>query len=59
MDIAAMSMQMSMAQVQEAANISVMRKAMDMQETQMANLLQNLEAAAPAVHTGHKLNIVV
>ena len=40
MDIAAMSMQMSMAQVQEAANISVMRKAMDMQETQMANLLQ-------------------
>lgn len=57
--VAAASMQMSMAQVQDAVDVSLMRKAMDMQEAEMASLIQNLEAASPTVHTGHLLNVVV
>ena len=48
MDIAALSIAMSQSRVQQAANISVMKKAMDAQEVEMTQLIENMQAAAPA-----------
>ena len=48
MDIAALSMEMSQARVQQSAEISVMKKAMDAQEASMNQLVESMEAAAPA-----------
>lgn len=48
MDIAALSMAMSQSRVQQAASISVMKKAMDAQEAEMTQLVESIEAAAPA-----------
>lgn len=47
MDIAAVSMQLSSAQIQQSAGISVAKKAMDSQEAQAADLLKMMDAAAP------------
>ena len=46
MDIAAMSMSMSMAKVQLSAGLSVAKKAMDQQEIQAAGLIDMMEGAA-------------
>ncbi|MBP1577935.1 MAG: YjfB family protein [Oscillospiraceae bacterium] len=48
MDIAALSIAMSQSRVQQAANISVMKKAMDAQEVEMTQLIETMQAAAPA-----------
>lgn len=48
MDIAALSIAMSQSRVQQAAGISVMKKAMDAQEVEMNQLVESMEAAAPA-----------
>ena len=48
MDIAALSMVMSQTKVQQSAEISVMKKAMDAQEASMNQLVESMEAAAPA-----------
>ena len=48
MDIAALSIAMSQSRVQQAANISVMKKAMDAQEVEAAQLIETMQAAAPA-----------
>ncbi|MCI9576794.1 MAG: putative motility protein [Clostridiales bacterium] len=56
--IAAASIGMSMAQTQQAASISVMKKVMDSQETQAAALIENLQAANPAPSFGHQLDVL-
>lgn len=54
MDIAAMSMQMANASLNQAVNIATMKKAMDSQETEAAALLNMLDSAAPqAPAPGH------
>ena len=47
MDIGAMSMEMSLARVQQSAGISVAKKAMDSQEVAAEGLLKMAEAALP------------
>lgn len=49
MDIAAMSMQMSSASLQQSVGLSVARKAMDNQEVQAEGLMDMLDAADPQV----------
>lgn len=48
MDIAALSMAMSLSNLQQAASISVLKKAMDSREAEAANITQAIEAALPA-----------
>lgn len=60
MDLAAigsMSIQMSMAQTQQQAGISILKKAMDLQSSQTDALIQNLQASAPP--SSGKLNMLV
>lgn len=47
MDIAAMSMGMSSAGLQQSVGVSVAKKTMDSQEVQAAGLMEMLETAAP------------
>ncbi len=47
MDIGAMSMDMSLARVQQSAGISVAKKAMDSQEVAAEGLLKMVETAIP------------
>lgn len=47
MDIGAMSMEMSLARVQQSAGISVAKKAMDSQEVAAEGLLKMAETAIP------------
>ncbi|MDR0922998.1 MAG: YjfB family protein [Hungatella sp.] len=47
MDIGAMSMEMSLARVQQSAGISVVKKAMDSQEAMADGLLRMAEMAVP------------
>ena len=47
MDIAAMSMQLSSAKIQQSIGISVAKKAMDSQETEGADLIKMMDTAAP------------
>ena len=47
MDIGAMSIEMSLARVQQSAGLSVAKKAMDSQEVAAAGLLKMVEAAIP------------
>ena len=47
MDIGAMSMEMSLARVQQSAGISVAKKAMDAQEAVADGLLKMAETAVP------------
>ena len=48
MDIAAMSMQLSSARIQQSVGISVAKKAMDSQETQASGLAEMMDTAASA-----------
>lgn len=48
MDIAALSMAMSLSNVQQSASISILKKAMDTQQTDMSQLVENMETAAPS-----------
>lgn len=47
MDVAAFSMDMSMAKVQQEAGLSIAKKAMNQQEQQAAGLLDMISRAAP------------
>ncbi|MGL6220367.1 MAG: YjfB family protein [Lacrimispora sphenoides] len=47
MDIGAMSMEMSLARVQQSAGISIAKKAMDSQEVAAEGLLKMVETAFP------------
>lgn len=47
MDIAAMSMSLSSAKIQQSAGISVAKKAMNVQETEAAGLMEMVETAGP------------
>lgn len=48
MDIAAMSVSMSMASVQQAASVAMAKKVMDMQENTSAALIQQMQASTPS-----------
>lgn len=54
--VAAYAMQKSMMDVQQATEISVMKKVMDQQEMQMTALLDQMASAQPRVHSGHLLD---
>lgn len=58
MAIAAMSTALSSAQVMQQANVSILRKSMDMQENQMNSLLQVMQSA-PAPSFGHTMDFRV
>lgn len=47
MDVGAMSMDLSLAMVQQSAGLSVVKKAMDSQEIAAAGLIEMAKAAAP------------
>lgn len=47
MDIAALSMAMSLSNVQQSAGISVLKMAIDSQQQQAADFTEAVEAAAP------------
>lgn len=51
MDIAAMSIDMSLARVQQAASVSVAKNAMDIQETAAQDLLKMMESVPSFGHT--------
>lgn len=53
MQIAAMSMNMAQSRVQEAVSVSMLKKAMDQQETEMNTLLD----AMPPPPSGHLLDV--
>jgi len=58
MAIGAMSIAMHQSQIQQAANLSVMRKAMDLQESQAASLIEGFEQANVAPPSTHQLDIL-
>lgn len=47
MDIAALSVAMSSASTQQAVQISMLRKSMDQQESQVQTLVQDMMASTP------------
>ena len=51
MDIAAMSMAMSTAKVQQAASLAMTKNAMELQETQAAGLIQMMQQGPSFGHT--------
>ncbi len=53
-----MSIAMNQSQLMQAVNISVMKKVMDLQETQVASLVEDLQQVAPPP-SGHQLDILV
>lgn len=58
--IAAVSMQMSAAKTETAVETAMLKKAMEMEQTIAAQMLQSLQAAAPPpVFFGHKLDVMV
>lgn len=59
MDIAAMSMQMSLAKVQQGVSIAVTKNAMDFQETQSAQMLEMLDALPQPASYGRQLDVYV
>ena len=54
----AMSIAMNQSQLMQAVNISVMKKVMDLQETQVASLVEDLQQVAPPP-SGHQLDFIV
>lgn len=52
--VGAASISMNMARTQQAVDISVTKKAMDFQETQATQLIQQMQNAAPSF--GHALD---
>lgn len=59
MDIGAMSMEMSLARVQQNAGISVAKKAMDSQEVAAEGLLKMAEKAIPRQIPGNGIGLIV
>lgn len=59
MDIGAMSMEMSLARVQQSAGISVAKKAMDSQEVAAEGLLKMVETALPQQVPGNGIGLFV
>lgn len=55
--VGAMSIAMHQTQLQQAVNLSVMKKAMNLQETQAASLIEDLQEAVPPP-SGHQLDIL-
>ena len=59
MDIGAMSMEMSLARVQQSAGISVAKKAMDSQEVAAEGLLKMVETALHEQVPGNGIGLFV
>ena len=58
MAIAATSISMHQAQVQQAVGVSLMRKVMDQQEQQAAAIVENLQKAIPSTVPGSHMDIL-
>ena len=60
-DIAGMSMALSAMKVETAVEVSMLRKAMDMEQQVAAQLIDSLEAVMPTTISsfGHKLDVLV
>lgn len=56
MDIAALSMGLSNANVMQQANVSMMKKTMDLQQNQMESLISTIQSTPAAPSFGHILN---
>jgi len=56
MDVAAMSVEMSMQKTAQAAQISVLKKSMEAQEEAAASLIQQMAPQTSAPSFGHLLN---
>ena len=52
MAIAAQSIAMHQTELMQAVNVALMREAMSLQESQVAELIQEIPQAAPAPHAG-------
>ncbi|MCM3238128.1 YjfB family protein [Heyndrickxia oleronia] len=61
MDIAAMSIGMHQAQLQQNISLALTKKVMDQSETQMEGLVQLLQTSAPAPHptTGNTIDLSI
>lgn len=57
LSVGAMSIAMHQSQLQQAVNLSVMKKVMNLQETEAAALIENLQEALPP-SSGHQLDIL-
>ncbi len=57
--IAAASIAYSTANVLSQASLSITKKAMDSQEQQAAQLIEQLQTAIPAPPSNHKIDILV
>ena len=57
MSVGAMSIAMHQAQLQQATDVLMMRKVMDLQESQAAALVESLSQAAPPA-SGHHLDLL-
>lgn len=55
-DIAAMSVEMSMARTAQATQISVLKKSMEAQEAAALSLIEQMAPQNPAPSYGHLLN---
>ena len=58
MAVGALSIAMHQTQLQQATDVLMMRKAMDLQETQATALIEDLQQAVPSP-SGHQLDILV
>lgn len=57
--IGAMSIQMHLAQTQQSVDVSMTKKAMDLQETQASAMIDALEASVPVAPSfGHQLDVL-
>lgn len=54
--VGAYSIEMNLAQVQQAVGVSMLKGAMEVQETQAVQLIESLQAAVPSF--GHQLDIL-
>lgn len=60
MAIAAMSVQMGLAQTQQAVDVTMTKKAMNLQESQAAALLDSLQTAIPTPNSyGHQVDMYI
>lgn len=59
MSIAATSIAMHQTQLTNAINVSVMRKAMDMQTAQAAAIVEDIQQSVPPTVDGSRMNILV
>lgn len=59
MDIAAMSISMSQAQIRQDVSLAILKKTMEQQENTAEQMTQLIQDATVSVSSSHKLDILV